>query len=286
MKAAVTLTPEESRRLIAKAVVQMDVVKRAKETGIIALPLCSTAGFVAEEIIGEQINLEHYYCGFIHADGWCRLAPEVREPGRGQLIIVKGEPKWLDFPKESIRDYIAELGPNDVVVKSGNIIDADGKVGMLVGDPDGGEAGRYLHHIISKGINSIVPMTINKTLPVQLDDLVNGMGTKVLQRKHTYGLTCGVLPWFGTIVTEIESFKWLTGADALPCGAGGFGSGAGCVSFLLQGPEVYVENAWNLVREIKGEPILKTWPGDCKQCSAQTPESPLTCSARRKSRKK
>lgn len=281
MNAAITLTPEESRRLIAKAIVKMEVVNKALKMGTIALPLCSSAGYVAEELLGQPINLEHYFCGFIHANGWCRLSPELRQKGKGQLIIQNGKPIWLDFPRESILGYISNLGPNDVVIKSGNIIDADGNVGVLVGDPDGGEAGRYLPHIIAKGINSIVPMTINKTLPIRLDDLVRNMGTKNLSRQRTYGLTCGMLPWYGTVVTEIESFKWLTGVEAFPCGAGGFGSGAGCVSFFLQGEEKAIGEVWKLVKNIKGEPSLKDWDGDCKKCSSQQTDSPLTCSTRR-----
>lgn len=286
MKAAITLSPEESRRLIAKAIVEMDVVKEALEKGTIALPLCSSAGYVAEEIMGKSINIGHYYCGFIHDDGWCRLAPELRQEGRGELIFRQGEPIWLDFPRESILKYIADMGPDDVVVKSGNVIDVDGRIGILVGDPDGGEAGRYLPHIISKGIKSIVPMTINKTLPVHLDDLINNMGTKAIKRRWSYGLTCGMLPWHGIVVTEIEAFKWLTEVEALPCGAGGFGSGAGSVSFFLQGEEESIAKAWKLVREVKGEPILEDWAGDCENCSAQDADSPLTCSTRRKTTKK
>ncbi len=33
MKSIITLTPEESKRLIAKAIVQMDAVKKAKKDG-------------------------------------------------------------------------------------------------------------------------------------------------------------------------------------------------------------------------------------------------------------
>ncbi len=283
MKATVTLTPEESRRLIARAVAQMDVVKSAMRKGVIGLGLCTSSGYVAEELLGKKIDMTLYCCGYIHKDGWCYMPPENRVGANtGELIFLDGEPKWLRFPEESISNYISKMGPQDVIVKSGNIRDIEGRVGSLLGDPDGGEAGRYLPHILAKGITLIVPTTINKTLPVRLDQLLGAMGTKAIPKKYSYGLICGMLPLPGIVVTEIEAFKWLANVEALPVAAGGFGSGAGCVSFLLRGSEDEVDDGWSLVGKIKGEPRLEDLVRECRTCAAPTPASPLTCSTRRK----
>jgi len=287
--AAVTLTPEESRRLIAKALAGMDVVKKAMREGTIGLAMCSSAAFVAEELLGHKVNRDLYCCGFIHEDGWCWVHPETRgteahgpnPQGCGQILLRRGAPTWLDYPRQTLADHIEAMGPGDIIVKSGNVLDREGKVGVLVGDLDGGEAGRYLPFIQRGEIISLVPMTISKALPVRLERITAGMGTKakVIDRKRTYGVACGMLPWPGTVVTEIEAFKWLAGAEALPIAAGGFDTGAGCVSFLLQGPEENVDQAWRLVREIKGEPRLRNLVGQCKTCEVYAAES---CSARRK----
>ncbi len=279
--AAVTLTPEESRRLIAKAIAGMDVVKRAMREGTIGLAMCSSAAFVAEELLGRKVNRDLYCCGFIHEDGWCWVHPEARGTEGRQLLLRRGTPRWLDYPRETIADYIQAMGPGDIIVKSGNVLDREGKVGVLVGDLDGGEAGRYAPYIQSGGLTSIVPMTISKALPVRLERITAGMGTKakVIDRKRTYGVACGMLPWPGTVVTELEAFKWLADAEALPVAAGGFDTGAGCVSFLLQGSEDSVDRAWRLVRGIKGEPRLRNLVGECKTCEVYAAES---CSARRK----
>ncbi len=50
MQGIVTLTPEESKRLIAKAVVQMEVVRKAKENGIIGLARCTSCAYIVEEL--------------------------------------------------------------------------------------------------------------------------------------------------------------------------------------------------------------------------------------------
>jgi len=286
MKATVTFTPEESRRFIAWAVVKMEIVKKAMKEGIVGLSLCTSSGYVAEELLGKKIDMTLYCCGFIHENGWCYMPPESRVgPSTGELVLKKGKPIWLRFPDESISDFISDMGPKDVIVKSGNLRDSEGRVGCLLGDPDGGEAGRYIPHILGKGINLIVPTTINKTLPVRLDQLTSNMGTKAIPKKYSYGLVCGMIPLPGIVVSEIEAFKWLGDVDALPVAAGGFGSGAGCVSFLLQGSEEAIKKAWRLVRKVKGEPRLEDVLRNCKDCAAPTSGSPLTCSTRRKPRR-
>lgn len=285
MNAAVTLTPEESRRLIARAIAGMDVIRKAMKVGTIGLAMCSSAGYVAEELLGQKMDLSAYACGFIHADGWCYVAPERRGPGKGQLIIRRGIATWLDFPRESLADLIADMGPGDVIIKSGNVLDTEGRVGILVGDADGGEAGRYLSHIQARGITSVVPMTIAKALPVSLDNVTRRLGSKAksIDKRRAYGVACGMLPWPGTVVTELEAFQWLSGAEALPIAAGGYGSGAGCVSFYLEGPGDAVDKAWKLVHGIKGEPPLKELFGVCKTCEIYKEEA---CSARRVARRR
>ena len=49
MRATVTLSPEESKRLIAMAIVRMEVVKQAKKEGIIGLARCTSCADGAEE---------------------------------------------------------------------------------------------------------------------------------------------------------------------------------------------------------------------------------------------
>ena len=44
MQAMVTLTSEESKRLIAKAIATMAPVQRAKESGLIGFSLCTSVG--------------------------------------------------------------------------------------------------------------------------------------------------------------------------------------------------------------------------------------------------
>lgn len=62
MQAQITLTPPESKALIAKAVVSLDSVKRALKEGIILLGSSTTCAFVLEELTNKKVE-KGYGCG-------------------------------------------------------------------------------------------------------------------------------------------------------------------------------------------------------------------------------
>jgi hypothetical protein len=283
IKALVTLTSEESKRLIAKAIAKIPVVQKARNRGIIGFTVCTSAGFAAEEIIGESLDLNKYCCGFVHANGMCFEHPDEKTR---ELVLVKGSQTWLDWPSENISQFLEQMGSEDVIIKSGNVLGTDGKAAALMASPDGGEFGKCLPYIYATGIELIVPMTLNKSLHVDIDVLASMAGVKRLNAKWTYGLTVGLMPLPGRVVTEIEAFKMLADVDAIPLSTGAFGSGEGVVSIFIHGDRSRVENAWELIRRIKGEPkLMHTYP-ECKNCDAPRLESGPQCHTRRYPSKK
>ncbi len=149
------------------------------------------------------------------------------------------------------------MDAHDVIIKSGNILDPNRKAGTLVGLSNGGEYGKYLPYILARGITLIVPMTLNKSVPYLLDEIVLEMGITKISPHRTHGEPCGMLPLPGLVVTECEALETLTGARALPVAMGGIGDGRGTVTLLLVGEEQSVENAWSLIESLKGEPSLE-----------------------------
>ena len=76
MQAMVTLTTEESLRLIAKSVAALHSVQQASENGNIGFSLCSSAAFIIQELIGkDSVDPSKYCCGFIHSRGSCSVPP-------------------------------------------------------------------------------------------------------------------------------------------------------------------------------------------------------------------
>jgi hypothetical protein len=62
------------------------------------------------------------------------------------------------------------------------------------------------------------------------------------------------LPITGTIITEIEALKTLTGVDSVLYSAGGVAGAEGSVRLLVKGSEEKVKKTMNLVSSIKDEP--------------------------------
>ena len=260
----VTLTTEESLRLIAKAVVALKVVRNAALKGFIGFSLCTSCGFIIQELLGKDaIDPGRYCCGFIYAKGSCSVPPKHREK---LLLLERGAPRWLNFPEENCTIYIDRMGADDIIIKSGSIIDPSGKAAVLVSSPDGGEIGAYLPHIAAKGIRLMVPMSIAKTVPLPLEEILPYMGISKFKSNRVHGMSCGMLALPGQVVTEIDAFRTLFDVKAVPAAMGGVGSGVGTVTLVLAGKEKAVASAWQTVKQIKGEKRLSNYFSNCKDC--------------------
>ncbi len=112
MKSLVTLTTEESKRLIARAVMQVESVKRALKEGIIGLARCTSCGYIAEELLGRKLDIRSYCSGYVASWGLCALP----QPLKGkQLVLRRGEELWLDVAEGNIINFISEMGERDVI---------------------------------------------------------------------------------------------------------------------------------------------------------------------------
>jgi hypothetical protein len=279
MKSIVTLTPEESKRLIARAIVRMDVVQNAKKDGIIGLARCSSCAYIAEELTGRKMdNLMRYCSGYIAGPGSCA----VLNTEQGKLLVLyHGQEKWLHYTEGNILKFIDEMDQDDVIIKSGNVLDPSGQVGTLVAHPTGGEAGYYLPPILAKGIHLIVPTLISKSIPFPLSRLLTSLGTSRIRVDRTHGIVCGMIPLPGTVVTELDAIRLLSGAEALPIAMNGIGSGKGSVTLLVEGAEKEVNTAWEMVNSIKGEPPLMELLSQCDVCYINSdPEKKSRCLGR------
>ncbi|HUV55246.1 MAG TPA: hypothetical protein VMW03_08590, partial [Candidatus Krumholzibacteriaceae bacterium] len=69
MKAQVTLTPAEGKRLIAKAISCMDSVQKAYQEGILIIATSTTTAYVAEELMGKEINKGMFTAGVVTKEG-------------------------------------------------------------------------------------------------------------------------------------------------------------------------------------------------------------------------
>ena len=102
MRATIVLTPAESKRLIAKAIVQKSEIKKAMKKASIILCEGSTNAMVAQELFGLDIACENFTCGMSIGRVLCSSKPEIR--ATFPLVAYKG--KIVDFSYEkALEDF-------------------------------------------------------------------------------------------------------------------------------------------------------------------------------------
>jgi len=262
MKAVFTLIPSESRRLIAKAVVQMDEVRTAMEKAYVILNGGTTNGYVAQELLGDkQLEPQKFTAGTCTHRLLCVTDADKRTPF--PIIFYKGERSDKTIP-EAFKDF----HPETAVIKGANAVDAQGKAGVIAAGFDGGTMGATLGTVVSQGLNYIVPVGLEKMIP-SVEEACEWAGAKTLE--YSMGAEFGIfrLP-NAKVVTEIEALKILTGVEAKHVASGGVGESAGAVVLIIRGQEENVKKTVSIIESIKGEPVLKGFKGTCEAC-------PYTC---------
>lgn len=255
----VTLTPSESKRLIARAVASLPEVKKALRDGTIIIGVGTTNAFVAEELLGRRLDRSRFAAGVVLPKGTCVIPAELR---LRELVVRKG--KIVDARAD---DVLPELGPNDVFVKGANALDASLVAGVYLADRRGGTVGQALGVLLSRGVNLVVPVGLEKFIPGSVNEVAREAG--IDRAEFATGVPLGLMPLPGKVITELESIRALTGAEAVVMGKGGVSGAEGATTLLVKGTPEQLRKAERLVGGIKGEsyPAIST---DCKACTHPT----------------
>lgn len=258
MKAAFTLIPSESRRLIAKAVVQMEEIKIAREKAYIILCGGTTNGYVAQELLGmRELQPQKFAAGINTHRLLCVTDADKRGPF--PIILHKGERSSKTIP-EALQDFHIET----VLIKGANAIDPEGNVGVITSGFDGGTIAAAIGPVTSQGLKFIFPVGLEKLIS-SVKEASAWAGAKTLD--YTMGADFGMYCISnGIIVTEIEALKILAHVEAKHIASGGVGESVGSIVLVIKGTEPNVRKAISLVESIKGEPVLKGFKGTCEIC--------------------
>ncbi len=260
MRAAFTLNPSESRRLIAKAVVQMEEIKIAKKKAYIILGGGTTNGYIAQELLGKRdLEPQKFTAGTNTHRLLCVTDPEKRLAI--PVILYKGG-KSSKTLLEALQDFHLET----VIIKGANAIDPDGNVGIITSGFDGGTFAQTYGPASSQGFKYIFPVGLEK-LVASVKEATAWTGAKTLDYTMgaDFGMYC-VAPVRGKVVTEIEALKILAGVEGKHVASGGVGESAGAVVLIIEGAAKNVKKAISLIESIKGEPPLKGFKGTCEKC--------------------
>ncbi len=237
----ITLTPPESKRIIAMGVKRLPVVQQAMKNGIILIALGSTNAFVAEELTGRKIDHLRYGAGYIN--GTTTVVPNDK---RLPVIALKNG-------KEVNGDTIInEMTSRDVVIKGANALDPHGVAGVMMANPAGGTTGGFIGTVMAKGINLVIPVGLEKSIPYPVTEIARRAG---IQRcNKATGLPVGMMPLFGKVITEVEALTLLGAEDVFPMGAGGVDGGEGSITLCVIGDKAdEIFEHVQRIKEKKGE---------------------------------
>ena len=260
MKTVFTLTSSESRRLIAKAVVQMPEFKTAWKKAYVLLAGGTTNAFIAQELGCEGIEPGLCTAG-ISTDGLlCVTNPDSRRSYPN--VFFKGTAQ----PEKTLTDGLNDYYPETVVIKGANAVDMDGYVGVITAGFDGGTIPRIIGTVTSKGLKYIAPVGLEKLVPsVRL-------AAKALGGASHIDISMGADPGMycianTVIVTEIQAIKILFDCDAALVCCGGVGGNEGAVTLAVDGEESKIRRLVDFLEcNIKGEPPVKGNKGICETC--------------------
>ena len=247
-----TLTPSEGKRLIGKGVAALEPVKTALKEGTIVIATGTTNAYVCEEVLGKGIENKGFFTAGVITDKGCGLT--VAEKRYKHHVVIKGKAMEMGLP--DLVKVVAEMGPNDVFIKGANAIDPYGSAAVMLGGGSGGTMGAVWGYVTANGVKTIIPVGLEKLIPSSLNDVAQRTGNKKIDK--SYGLAVGLIIISGEIITEIEAFNVLTGCQAIPMGAGGIDGGEGSRTFLLDGDEDGIKLAEDVLKNVRGEPPLKT----------------------------
>ena len=249
----ITLTVSESKRLIARGIIEHPEVQRALNQGTVIIAGGTTNGYILEELTGENIDKELYTAGVTCEGKICVTSSEDRLPPAVFKNGQKTEKNW----NEALKDFSGD----DVFIKGANALDLEGNAGILMGSPTGGTIGAALPIVTARGSSLIMPVGLEKLIP-SVPEAASLMGIESLSQGM--GMKVGMLSVsFGEVFTELEAIEMLCGVEAISAAAGGIGGSEGSQTLLLLGNKEEIDDALKVVENIKGEPPL---PGEKRQC--------------------
>jgi len=241
MKAHVFLTVPESKRLIARGVASMGIVKKALADGTVAIGRGTTNGRIVEEILGEKIDRGGYIAG--------RILPAkkprgtINSPSVPDVVLKNGQ----KVEGLSVVDSAAQMKQGDVYIKGCNALNYQQKMcGILIGHPMGGTISA-LGAVVSRKVHLILPVGLEKNVYGDINEL----SMKSREDDEFIGGAPSLMPVTGNIVTEIEALDILAGVKAVQIASGGIAGAEGAVWLIMEGEKAQLETALKIIDECR-----------------------------------
>jgi hypothetical protein len=274
--ALITLTPAESKKLIAQAVIALPEFQKAWQNGIISIHHSSSTFFLYEALTGRRPE-GAWVVGVVSPRGLCvskesmegRKQRAAKDQSSHDPLATRGN---LFFKngclQEStpLRDILDQMTENDVYIKGSNAMDSAGNVGVLFGNPagGGGTIGRVIAAQRRIGFHMLLPIGLEKLIPVPI---ATATKKATFQKyKQAMGLPCGLIHVPGKKIDEVDALALLSGAEATPIAAGGLGGAEGSIVMAISGTDEQVGKAFEICSSVKGASLPTLRLLDCDVC--------------------
>jgi hypothetical protein len=272
MLAQVVLTPTESKKLIAKAISKLDVVRQALKAGMIVIHPSSSTYFIIEELTGIKPKTNYWVCGVVTPRGMCvemamttgDRSPRTLKFDPGELRGLWAIKKGKVLTESTTAELTNQMTASDVYIKGVNALDSQGNVGILVGERGG--LGVVLSAWKKKKFTLIFPAGLEKLIPIPVRQAA--MEAKQAKYEYGMGLPAGVFAYpDGRSITEIDAVKILSGAIAVPIASGGLGGAEGAITLIIKGTNTQVKDAIKFIEQSKGAKLPALRLSNCSDCS-------------------
>jgi hypothetical protein len=241
MKAQITLTVAEAKRIIAKGIARLPAVQATLESGKIFLKGGTTVSALAGELVGRPLRIS----GRITPQG-AKASQKVTQ-GFHSALIQGG--KLIDVDAR-LEEAVESLGADDVAVFGANAIDVYGNAALMYGAPLGGRPGRIVSGIMAELSNIIIAVGLEKLIPGCLTDIVSRTGNKAVD--IAMGMPAGLTPIIGRIITEKDALMILADVECTVIGMGGISGAEGSTTMVIEGRRDEVERAFAIATSVKG----------------------------------
>ena len=246
MKTEIILTVAESKRLIAKGVKEMKMVKNAFKDGLLVVTSGSTDGYIVEELLEKNIDKTGYMTG--------KTLPATVNTNHLKVgdsipdVVFKNGELTEDLDRKTAAE---NFDKEDVYIKGANALNyKKGVAGICIGHPAGGTIGAAIGHIIGKRGNLVIPVGLEKCISSDIYE----MADKLNEDQEEYDSVPRLWPVRGEIITEIEALEILFDVEVNQIAAGGLAGAEGGVRLLVEGEKAELKEVKEFVEGIHGEP--------------------------------
>ncbi|HKL78954.1 MAG TPA: hypothetical protein VJ888_00815 [Mobilitalea sp.] len=207
-----TISPVAGMRLIAKALIQIPEVLDALENRTIVIISGRTNRYVAEEFLNKTKQQEGFYKEQFFRGITLSSDNSKFDLGRsghdgkflGDVVITKGE-----WQRGLNMFHVADqLRPGDLIFKGANAVNLETlQAATLIGHPAAGTINPVLKCVGRGCAKLYLPIGLNKRIMGDIKEISAG-----LNMNNLTGV--GYMPISGTIITELQAIKIISGCEA------------------------------------------------------------------------